>query len=85
MKLIFSLHNFTVQHVNTPIVKVKVLLNKNLVKFLALKTTQCFVKKWSGGWDDFYRSNPSCDVVLRTESITKLRNVSEAKQHVERF
>ena len=44
MKFIFSLHNFTVQHVNKPIVKVKVLLNKNLVKLLALKTTQFLSK-----------------------------------------
>ena len=39
MKLIFSLHNFTVQYVNKSIVNVKVLLSKNLVMFLALKTT----------------------------------------------
>ena len=36
----FVLHNITVQYVNKSIVNVKVLLNKNLVMFLALKTTQ---------------------------------------------
>ena len=30
-----------------------------------------FVKKWSGGWDEFYCSISSCDVVLGTELITK--------------
>ena len=39
MKWIF-LHNFTVQYVNKSIVNVKVLLNKNLVLFLALKIIQ---------------------------------------------
>ena len=71
MKWIFSLHNFTFQYVNKSIVNAKVLLSKNLVMFLALKTTYFFVKKWSGGWDDIYCSISSCDVVLWTELITK--------------
>ena len=44
MKSIFSLHNFTIQYVNKPIVKVEVLLNKNLVMFLAQKTAQFLSK-----------------------------------------
>ena len=57
-------------YVNKSIVNVKVLLNKNLVIFLALKTAQ-ILSKWSGGWDKFYCSISSWDVVLWTKLISK--------------
>ena len=47
------LHDFTVQYVNKSIVNVKVLLNKNLAMFLALKTTQFLSKNGQEGGASF--------------------------------
>ena len=42
------MHNFTVQHVNKSIENVKVLPNKSLVMFLALKTAQFLIGQETG-------------------------------------
>ena len=70
MKWIF-LHNFTVQYINKSIVNVKVLKNKNLVMFLALKTAQLLSRNGQGTGTRFYCAISSRDVVLWTELITK--------------
>ena len=65
----FFLHNFIVQYINKSIVNIKVLLNKNLVMFLVLKTTQ-FCQEMVRILGRVLLFN-SCDVVLWTELITK--------------
>ena len=60
------LHDFTVQYVNKSIVNVKVLLNKNLVVLLALKTSQFLSRNGQEAG-----TISSCDAVLWTELIAK--------------
>ena len=62
------LDNFTV---NKSIVNFKVLINKNLVMFLALKTAQFLSRNGQAPGTKFYCLISSRDVVLWTELITK--------------
>ena len=63
----FFWHNFTVQYVNKSIENVKVLPNKNLVMFLALKTAQFLSRNGQETGMNLYCAISSRDVVLWIE------------------
>ena len=65
------LYNFTIQYVNKSIVNVKVLTNKDLVIFLALKTAHFLSRNGQETGTRVYCAISSRDVVLWTELFTK--------------